>query len=232
MRGALDSSRHPHARGPRGRRLGAAVFAALLGLAGLACGNRAVDAKIEALGPEDPGVSPSEYHRPGQPCLLCHGEYGGASPPMSIAGTIFATPAGDGESPIPAEGALVSVTDSFGRVFQATTNCTGNFFFEKSQNPAFPLHAEIECKPGGGLGCSSTDFNDGCDRQVMTTRISRDGSCAGCHVGNRSQGSPGWVFCSLEQTSPPFQRPGPDCPGPDTISWGVGVAAGEGGATP
>jgi len=186
------------------------------------CGNRAIDVKIEALGPELQGVEEGEYHRPGQPCLLCHDEYGGKEPRMVVGGTIFGTPAvsqtyvpgqPDDTMPIPAEGALVTITDSLGKVITKETNCIGNFWVEAKDALAFPLHAEIECKPGGGTGCSTTDFSDGCDRQVMTTRISRDGSCGGCHVGNRDQGSPGWVYCSQSQTDPPFVRPGSACQG-------------------
>ncbi len=209
-----------------------AMFAALLG-----CGNRAIDVKVDSLGPEVEGIEQGPYHRPGQPCILCHG-YGGQEPTMVVAGTIFGTPAkgdtigtnadwpklwniwdGGENEPIPVEGALVTITDSLGKVVTKETNCVGNFYIETSEEPlAFPLHAEIECKPGGWPqgspgGCDVNDFTDGCDRQVMTTRIGRDGSCAGCHYGDRNQGSPGWIYCAPEQPSPPFARPTSECPG-------------------
>src|SRR5262249_39649565 len=74
---------------PRGRHAGGShpvnprcpflvLFLALVAPAG--CGNPAVDPKIAALGPEANGVPQGEFHRSGQPCLLCHGPYGGASP--------------------------------------------------------------------------------------------------------------------------------------------------------
>jgi hypothetical protein len=194
------------------RALGSSVLAtAALCLFG--CGNPVVDVKIAALGGEVIGVEPGEYHRPGQPCLVCHGVYGGASPLMSIAGTIFASPID--KLPTPAPGVNVVITDAFGNKNgkgptetppERKTNCVGNFFFRKDElNPGFPLEAKIECptKPG-------SDETAGI---YMSSRISREGSCGACHQGARDQGSPGWVYCVEDPAKSPFDPPGTECPG-------------------
>ncbi len=177
-----------------------ALFALFAG----ACGNRAVDEKIAALGDELPGVEPSEFHRPGQPCVLCHGEYLREEPIMTVAGTIHAFPAQD--NPLPVKGVKVKLTDAFGEKFERGTNCAGNFFITKEEwIPAFPLRAEIEYPVPEGLGSTK--------RVVMSTRISRDGSCAGCHTGPPTQGTPGWVTCAESNPVPPFPPQEPSCPG-------------------
>lgn len=170
-----------------------------------ACGNRAVDERIADLGPEAPGVPPSEHHRPGQPCVLCHGEYLREEPIMTVAGTIHAFPASD--TPLPVKDVKVKLFDSFGDEKEATTNCAGNFFITAEQwKPAFPLRAEIEYP-------DPTSLDGGTKRVVMSTRISRDGSCAACHYGAPNQGSPGWVTCAEANTNPPFPPQESSCPG-------------------
>jgi len=177
---------------------------ALLALFVAACGNRAVDDRIELLGDEKAGVPPSEFHRPGQPCILCHGEYLRENPIMTVAGTIHAFPAGD--NPLPVKGVIVRLTDAFGDQKEASTNCAGNFFIKETEwKPAFPLRAEIEYPVPGSL--------DTTKRVVMSTRISRDGSCAGCHKGAPNQGSPGWVTCAEADLNPPFPAQESSCPG-------------------
>lgn len=173
------------------------------GFGAAACGNPAVDARIDALGGELDGVEPGEYHRPGQPCVLCHGKYGGAEPLMSVGGTIFATKiASDSDQPVPVEGITVSFIDAAGISAKATTNCIGNFFISKEDyDPSFPLHVELEYQLDGGTP----------RRSPMNSRISRDGSCAGCHVGAPNQGSPGIVY--VVTSNSPFPPPGNDCPG-------------------
>lgn len=176
---------------------------ALVSVGSAACGNRAIDSRIEALGPEAPGIAPSEFHRPGQPCVLCHSDYEGAEPEISVGGTIFGTPSKDGSLPVVVEKAVVTLVDSEGEVRTATTNCAGNFFLTKEQwNPSFPLKVEV-------------NYPDPADPTrirpalPMQSRISRDGSCAGCHHGQRTQASPGFVFCE-EAPKVPFTVPA--CP--------------------
>jgi hypothetical protein len=176
----------------------------LLLLLASGCGNPAVDQQIAALPPEVAGVPPSEFHRPGQPCLLCHGPYGGASPQMSVAGTVFATPVPMGVQPTPVGEVVVTITDSFGDVHMKTTNCIGNFFITTDEwLPGFPLAAKIEYPRVPGPGTTPT---------YMSTRIGRDGSCAGCHHGARGLDTPGVVFC-VDAPSDPFPPPGKGCQG-------------------
>ena len=156
------------------------------------CPSPVNDDAIEALGGECNGVPESEHHRPGQPCVLCHGGYQGDSPELSIGGTVFATPA----QPIPVEGAKVILIDAEGATMTKETNCIGNFQITTDEwVPAFPIHAEIVCPIPG---------TDETRRLVMGTRISRDGSCAGCHFGPPDIDSPGWVFCAATMPTPPY----------------------------
>ena len=179
------------------------VVALLVALAA-GCGNRAVGARIEALGEEDPNVRRGEFHRPGQPCLLCHGEYERNEPIMTVAGTVYAFPTSD--DPLPVEGVTVKLTDAFGETFEKNTNCVGNFFITKEEwRAAFPLRAELEYPVPGSLESTR--------RVVMSTRINRDGSCAGCHVGARDQDSPGWVTCAETNLDPPFPPRDANCSG-------------------
>jgi len=178
----------------------AALSAAALG----ACGNPAIDSQVAALGPEVNGVAPSEYHRPGQPCLLCHGVYGGAKPEMSVAGTVFGVPEKKGKAPSGVEEVVVSVTDSFGDVKTKKTNCIGNFFITADEwQPGFPLAAKIEYPALAGKGTTPA---------YMSTRIGRDGSCAACHHGPRAEDTPGSIYC-VDAASNPFPEPGSGCPG-------------------
>lgn len=173
-------------------------FAALLGVAlgaGIVaggCGSPPNDNLIESLGGEADGVPIGEFHRAGQPCVACHGDYEADEPIMAVGGTVFATPS----NPVPVEGAVVTLTDSAGEVVQKTTNCVGNFFITAEEwQPAYPLRAEVECPVPG---------SDVRRRVVMGTRIGRDGSCATCHYGPPSQTSPGWIYCAETMPEPPY----------------------------
>jgi len=190
-----------------------AVLGALLALG---CGNPSVDAKVELLGEENPAVEPGPFHRPGQPCVLCHSTYVGANPELSVGGTIFGT----SRKRLPVEAATVKLWDSTGDYYETTTNCIGNFQVEKEKwDPSFPLHVEIEYPLPGEI-----DPKTGLpQRKVanMGTRISRDGSCAGCHIDNgldisETQSSPGRVFCVKETagaTPVIFPPPAATCAG-------------------
>ena len=161
------------------------------------CPNPVQDKDIEALGGECTDIAESEFHRPGQPCVLCHGEYQRDSPVMSIGGTIFATKS----SPTPVGDVEILLTDANGSSppSPVVSNCIGNFFIDSDDwTPAFPLHAEIVCP--------NPDDADEPKRLVMGTRITRDGSCAGCHIdkpGDRND-SPGWIFCAPTSPMNPY----------------------------
>jgi hypothetical protein len=133
------------------------------------------DDAVADLGGEAPGIPPGPFHRPGQPCLVCH-DGSTAKPAMSVAGTVYAV-LGNGE-PIP--GATVLITAEDGATFLATTNAAGNFYVEQAAwQPVFPLRAAVAY---GGL------------TSTMSTIIGRDGSCATCHVDPPSRISAGRVY--------------------------------------
>ncbi|NUP12125.1 MAG: hypothetical protein HOW73_39265 [Polyangiaceae bacterium] len=176
---------------------------------GAGCGNPIADDQIEFWGDELPNVPASEHHRPGQPCVLCHGVYGGAAPEMVLGGTIFA----DQYSFTPVEGAEVVVYDAVGDVYTMTSNCIGNFFMEKEGNlPQFPLAVEVRCPTYDSAGnkLESTKIRS------MNSWISRDGSCATCHSLRGTQvDSTGWIFCNdpTEIQSNPYPAVPSSCPG-------------------
>jgi hypothetical protein len=122
---------------------------------------------VKALGKESPG-GPSEFHRAGQPCGLCHQDGGDASTDFAIAGTIFAGEA----NLIGVEGARVDLVDANGTSPPLTkpvlTNCVGNFFVQRSDwNPAFPIAVRV---------------TKGAVSRTMRSQVSRASSCADCHV--------------------------------------------------
>jgi hypothetical protein len=179
-------------------RRGYVVAASLSAALSAGCFSPVEDDLISELGPEIDGLEEGQYHRYGQPCLVCHGGY--KAPLFSAAGTVFTTPTDD----IPVAGVVVKLTDANGDVYQAPTNCAGNFFITGSEwDPVFPLRAEIECTLPDGTK----------RRSVMQTRINRDGGCGSCHEpGPANQFSPGQVYCMPEQPSEPFTVP-ESCPG-------------------
>jgi hypothetical protein len=135
-----------------------------------ACGDPAQTTAIDSFGPEAPGVRPGPRHRPGQPCRVCHGGSGPGSPEFSVAGTIFAR-VGD---PAPAVGAIVTVTDTNGRVLSLTANDVGNFYApQKSYVPVYPLRVSVTHE--------GKTVN-------MNTLMNGTGGCADCHRSNGSQG--------------------------------------------
>jgi hypothetical protein len=122
---------------------------------------------------------------------------------MSVGGTIFAAPA---DAPIPVGEAKITVIDAAGESRTVKSNCIGNFWITTEQwQPLFPLRAELTCAFANGTGSTRT---------LMISRISRDGSCAGCHVGVQNQGSPGWVYCTTDPAEvAQLPQPGPSCKG-------------------
>ena len=112
---------------------------------------------------EDP-AGPSEFHRAGQSCVVCHSEYEGAEPEMAIGGTIyqanFATLQLQG-----VEGVFVTIYDSNGATQKACTNAVGNFYVELEdwRDAAFPMSVQV-------------------GNRFMRSLIGRERSCAGCHV--------------------------------------------------
>jgi hypothetical protein len=159
------------------------------GLLVVACADPTHEAAIDALGPEVAGVPKGPTHRPGQPCLTCHGESGPSSLVMSFGGTVFAHQSGKE----PAISAVVRVLDAQRRTFETRTNSAGNFWIPKQVfEPVFPVNASVT------LGQYS---------RVMRTTMRLDGSCNACHVGAENSGSPGHVWV-LPDTVNPSENPG------------------------
>jgi hypothetical protein len=171
----------PVQSGARGSMVGRWVLA--LGLAagmGLpSCVDPTHDAQVQALGGEAPGVPHGPLHRPGQPCLVCHGEEGPASQKFVMAGTVYATQ-GQGA---PADGVQVLIEDVNGSFFAVTTNQVGNFYISTAQwSPTWPAQVQI---------------SKGMSMQQMLTHIGRDGSCADCHTQTPGPTSAGPVYLDM-----------------------------------
>jgi hypothetical protein len=157
---------------------------ALLGgsiVTALGCVNNPVhDDQVDALGPEDPAVSPGPNHRPGQPCLVCHGPFGPASVQFAVAGTIYEA-AGQ---PQPAVGAAVRIEDVTGSTVTPSTNETGNFYvLLRDYAPTYPLETAVSSADGSVV-------------QTMQGYVARNGSCASCHKKEAGPTSAGPVVLS------------------------------------
>jgi hypothetical protein len=205
-------SRSTYAKGLVVALFGGALIA---GLVAPGCSNPVIDTQIEALGGEQQGVPQGPFHRPGQPCVLCHSSYYGASPEFAVGGTVFADQKGDSFKTV--NDVQVVLTDSIGETRTLTTNCIGNFYVRKEDwDPQFPLAAEIRYPVyNPTTGEPTLDGEGQVVRKVkaMGSYISRDGSCAHCHTlyghGPTKSVNPdpaqqdilyyasaGWIYCN------------------------------------
>ncbi len=75
---------------------------------------------------------------PGSPCLSCHTTGGGEAGVFGAGGTIFE----DLDGTAGAEGVIVRVTDSTGKVVEMTSTSSGNFYTKEDLVP--PISAEAE----------------------------------------------------------------------------------------
>lgn len=202
--------------------LGSAVVTALFG----GCRYDPVPQEaIENLPPED-AAGPSELHRPGQPCVLCHSDYWDAEPHLAIGGTVFEQNPATGQL-IPVEGVFVTVFDSAGASQKACTNAAGNFFVRQEDwtEAAFPLTVQV-------------------GNRFMRSLIGRERSCAACHAlasqsridvdptVNPSTGagrtSAGAILVE-RATIPPEEQCGPNPASSSSATTGAGGGTGEGG---
>lgn len=152
------------------------ALAFLLASAALAaaCDDPVHSGEVDALGPEVGRPGPD--HRPGQPCLTCHGGSGPAGPQFSVGGTVYAVKG----QPDGLAGVTVHLTDSKGSKHDATTSKSGNFYVPiGAWQPSPPVTVQIEYQ---------SLMSD------MHTRVGRDGSCAACHFGKPSASTPGPVY--------------------------------------
>ncbi|MEO6601888.1 MAG: hypothetical protein ABIQ16_18565 [Polyangiaceae bacterium] len=148
-----------------------------------ACGDPVRDRAREALGPEQPGVSPGPLHRPGQPCLVCHSDQGGEEPFLS-AGTVFISR----DSRMPIENVKVNFLDSAAHRYTAVTNCAGNFIVRPGDFAVdTPYWVSMQ--------------RDDVYRE-MDTAIYREGSCSACHSDPIGPASAGHVFLIDDETVP------------------------------
>ena len=170
-------------------RAGAIGIAAGLLVLAHGCADPVHDNEVSALGPEAAGVSPGATHRPGQPCLTCHGGSGPGSPQFSVAGTIYA--AQSQATPLPQ--ANVQLVDATGSIKTATTNAAGNFYVTVDQwAPVNPFHVSLTYKTV---------------TTQMTTHIGRTGSCADCHFNPPGPSTTGPVYLVLEPGDLPGASP-------------------------
>ncbi|MBI3204684.1 MAG: hypothetical protein HYZ29_24330 [Myxococcales bacterium] len=156
----------------------------------VACGDPVHTDAVDALGPEAHGVEPGPLHRPGQPCLVCHGGKGPGNLEFSVAGTVYKY----ADSNEPLANAIVKLVDQSGPSTIVGTNCVGNFFVQRTDfDPVFPLWTRIQ------LG--SLDIE-------MSTPVFGKGSCAHCHQDSPTESSVGRIYVA----PPGAELPGGSCP--------------------
>lgn len=145
----------------------------------VACVDEVHNEEVAALGPEQAGVPPGPLHRPGQPCLTCHGGSGPAKLQLSVGGTVYET---EGQT-MPSVGSHVVIEDIDGNLWTtAPTNAAGNFFVLLSDfAPHYPTQPTVVPE-------------NGTVSITMATHVSRDGSCADCHSNPAGPSSAGPVY--------------------------------------
>lgn len=145
-------------------------------LALVACDDPVPERLIDELGGEDPAVPEGPLHRPGQPCVLCHGDEGDAEAKFSFGGTVYQTPG----SQEPLHDALIRFIDSTGAQYSVISNCAGNFYAGADNfKPVWPVWMKVE------LGDLTAE---------MVSPTSRERSCAFCHRDPASPSSVGHVY--------------------------------------
>jgi hypothetical protein len=114
---------------------------------------------------------------PGEPCLECHGSN---KEPFFFAGTLYPTAhePNDCSAPASVAGAQVIVVDSTGKMFAATVNTSGNFYYRKSGSFTPPFSAKVV-------------MNGRPDREMIEHQT--DGNCNGCHTQTGANGAPGRI---------------------------------------
>ncbi|MBX3189265.1 MAG: hypothetical protein KF819_19735 [Labilithrix sp.] len=172
-------------------------------------------AGVNSLGDEAEDLYPpeSEWHRPGEPCGLCHSSAGPADNTFVLAGTIFWGPDRYDRR---VDQAYVRIAGPENTTKCFVTNCNGNFFVRpvEYQNLKFPLLVSVERvkNPGG----REPDAEQPIRIRRMTSHIGREASCATCHILNlRDFGSPGQIRLfdtesEVDQANPPITIPCPD----------------------
>lgn len=190
------------------------VMAAFVALASVAssCNLDPVhSATVDGLKDEKPELYPveSEYHRPGEPCALCHSEKGPAESVFVLGGTVFWGP-DDYNARV--DNAYVRILDANKTKACYVTNCNGNFYVKKEDfsKITFPLLVSVERAVAPGK-----DENTLVIRR-MVGHIGRESSCATCHIqGLRDYGSPGQIrMFNSDEEFRGKKIPIVDCPPP------------------
>jgi hypothetical protein len=151
-------------------------------------------ASVNNLGDEAADLYPpeTEFHRPGEPCALCHSNRGPADSVFVLGGTIFGGPE---QYRNRVDKAYVRVLDANKTRKCFVTNCNGNFFVrtEDFQRLTFPLLVSVErTKNPGGPNPLEDEKTVAIKR--MSGHIGREASCATCHIqGLRDFASPGQI---------------------------------------
>lgn len=150
-------------------------------------------AGVNNLGDEQSDLYPpeSQYHRPGEPCALCHSEAGPADSVFVLAGTVFWGPDRYDRR---VDQAYVRIGGPEKTTKCFVTNCNGNFYVSSGdyKNLKFPLLVSVERvnNPSG----SGPEDQKSIKVRRMSGHIGREASCATCHIlGLRDYGSPGQI---------------------------------------
>lgn len=144
---------------------------------------------VNTLGDESPDDYPieSEYHRPGEPCALCHSEKGPADSVFALGGTVFWGP-DSYENRV--DKAYVRIVDANNARRCFVTNCNGNFYVLKQDfaRLTFPILTSVERTKDPGKDETTLQL------RRMSSHIGREASCATCHIqGLRDFASPGQI---------------------------------------
>ena len=155
----------------------------------------------------------SQWHRPGEPCVLCHSKAGPATDhEFVLAGTVFWGPDRYDRR---VDQAYVRVAGPGNTKKCFVTNCNGNFFVrpDEYKNLKFPLLVSVErVNVPGGRG---PDDNKPIALRRMSGHIGREPSCAACHItGLRDFGSPGQIRLFDSEAAVDAAKPSipKDCP--------------------
>ena len=180
----------------------ASAFIVWVAVAALsACSDPVHQHQVDALGGEQPGVPEGPLHRPGQPCNVCHGDYGPADLQFAFSGTVYVSIwEKDHPEGVALPDAKVKVFDVKGKAYETGTNCAGNFFILKSDyEPTWPVWTSIFYGMMGGQPIE----------QKMSSPIQREGSCATCHADPPSVEAVGRLYMSPNFVTFPSS---PSCP--------------------
>jgi len=191
--------------------LGLSMLVALAGF-GSSCNFDPVHSnQVDALGPENAEAYPPEsaFHRPGEPCGLCHSDKGPADSKFILAGTIFWGPDNYRNR---VDNAYVRILDGKGRRRCFVTNCNGNFFVREGElaQLTYPFLTSVERTVNPGRDESTLVI------RRMSSHVGREGSCAVCHIqGLRDFASPGQIrMFNTEQEFRDKRIPLVQCPPP------------------